>query len=81
MCLLLIFQNRFSLFFLLAKEPAPSKASLKNKKKREAKKAKKLDEVEENVKTPPVVSSVKVNLTGDPEHDKKLRNIKKVRRE
>ncbi|CAG9840542.1 unnamed protein product [Diabrotica balteata] len=62
----------------LGKDSAPSKASLKQKKKREAKKAKKLEEVnEDEPKTPAVVSSVKINLTGDPELDKKLKNIKK----
>ncbi|XP_050517421.1 eukaryotic translation initiation factor 2A [Diabrotica virgifera virgifera] len=60
------------------KDSAPSKASLKQKKKREAKKAKKLEEVnEDEPKTPAAVSSVKINLTGDPELDKKLKNIKK----
>lgn len=63
---------------VLAKTAAPSKSSLKNKKKREAKKAKKTEEVEEIVKGPAVVSSVTVSLTGDPEQDKKLKNIKKV---
>ncbi|KAF7269965.1 eukaryotic translation initiation factor 2A [Rhynchophorus ferrugineus] len=57
---------------------APSKAALKNKKKREAKKAKQAEDgevVEEQ--SSPVVSSVKIVLTGDPEVDKKLKNIKK----
>lgn len=58
------------------KEAAPSKASLKQKKKREAKKAKKLDGEDES-KGPSVVSSVAVTLTGDPEVDKKLKTIKK----
>lgn len=51
---------------------------MKNKKKRDAKKAKKLEEGEEHPKSPSVLSSVTINLTGDPEHDKKLKNIKKV---
>ncbi|CAH1133754.1 unnamed protein product [Ceutorhynchus assimilis] len=54
---------------------APSKAALKNKKKREAKKLNQ-NEAGEG-KTAPVVSSVQVALTGDPETDKKLKNIKK----
>ncbi|XP_044266198.1 eukaryotic translation initiation factor 2A [Tribolium madens] len=55
-----------------------SKASLKQKKKREAKKAKKLEAGEDNREvSAPVVSSVQINLTGDPEKDKKLKNIKK----
>lgn len=60
------------------KETAPSKSSLKNKKKREARKAKKLEEVNEDEPKEAVVSTVKVNLTGDPELDKKLKAIKKV---
>ncbi|CAH0557666.1 unnamed protein product [Brassicogethes aeneus] len=51
-----------------------SKASLKQKKRREAKKAQK-DESEPI--GPGVKSNVQVNLTGDPELDKKLKNIKK----
>lgn len=54
----------------------PSKAALKNKKKREAKKAKQGEDGEEQ-QSAPLVSSVKVELTGDPEIDKKLKNIKK----
>ncbi|CAG9854846.1 unnamed protein product [Phyllotreta striolata] len=57
------------------KDNALSKASLKQKKKREAKKAKKQDGEED--KGPSVVSSVSITLTGDPEVDKKLKNIKK----
>lgn len=64
-------------------DPQPSKAALKQKKKREARKAKKQedgDSPESPVKNgPPVVSNVKVTLTGDAEKDKKIRNIKKVR--
>ncbi|CAH1959555.1 unnamed protein product [Acanthoscelides obtectus] len=57
------------------KDSAPSKASIKNKKKREAKKAKKQEEgIEEE---PKIVSKVTINLTGDPEADKKLKSIKK----
>lgn len=58
-------------------DSAPSKAALKQKKKREAKKAKKLEGGEEEAKGPVVASSVQINLTGDPELDKKLKNIKK----
>ncbi|XP_060518585.1 eukaryotic translation initiation factor 2A [Cylas formicarius] len=54
---------------------APSKAALKNKKKREAKKAKQNDEDKSD--TVAVTSSVQITLTGDPEVDKKLKNIKK----
>jgi translation initiation factor 2A len=56
-----------------------SKASLKQKKKREAKKAKKLEEGDDSkeISGPTVVSAVQINLTGDPEKDKKLKNIKK----
>lgn len=61
---------------------APSKAALKQKKKREAKKAKKQEEAESPDASAnaaaPVVSSVKVNLTGDPEKDKKIKNLKRV---
>ncbi|RZC34495.1 eukaryotic translation initiation factor 2A, partial [Asbolus verrucosus] len=55
-----------------------SKASIKQKKKREARKAKKL-EGDDNKETssPAIVSHVQINLTGDPEKDKKLKNIKK----
>lgn len=60
----------------------PSKAAMKQKKRREAKKAKKLEEdgsPESPVKdSAPVVSTVKVGLTGDIEKDKKIKNIKKV---
>nr|CAH7758227.1 unnamed protein product [Callosobruchus chinensis] len=60
------------------KESAPSKASIKNKKKREAKKAKKQEEgVENREEEPKFVSSITVSVTGDPEVDKKLKNIKK----
>ncbi|XP_066251277.1 eukaryotic translation initiation factor 2A [Euwallacea similis] len=56
----------------------PSKAALKKKKKREAKKALKLSDDGENKQaSSPIVSSVQVTLTGDPEVDKKLKNIKK----
>lgn len=53
----------------------PSKAALKNKKKREAKKSKKDDEGD--VKESTFVSSLHIELTGDAEKDKKLKNIKK----
>lgn len=61
---------------------APSKAALKQKKKREAKKAKKQEEAD-SASSPlkdalPVVSNVKINLTGNPEKDKKIKNIQKV---
>lgn len=49
---------------------------MKNKKKREAKKAAKKDEGESV--GPIIKSNVQINLTGDPETDKKLKNIKKV---
>lgn len=64
--------------YFLGNDLAPSKAALKQKKKREAKKAKKLEGTEEETKGPAVVSSVQIALTGDPELDKKLKNIKKV---
>ncbi|KAJ3655179.1 hypothetical protein Zmor_014316 [Zophobas morio] len=55
-----------------------SKASIKQKKKRDAKKAKKLEgEDNKEASAPAVVSSVQIALTGDPEKDKKLKNIKK----
>lgn len=58
---------------------APSKAALKSKKKREAKKAKQNEEDgEKKESSTPIVSSVKITLSGDPEVDKKLKNIKKV---
>ncbi|CAH1183593.1 unnamed protein product [Phaedon cochleariae] len=60
------------------KESTPSKIALKQKKKREAKKAKKLEDVNEGEsKEPPVVSSIKIELTGDPELDRKMKAIKK----
>lgn len=61
-------------------EQQPSKAALKQKKKREARKAKKQEEGDESPvnNAPAVVSNVKVTLTGDPEKDKKIKNIKKV---
>ncbi|XP_050312953.1 eukaryotic translation initiation factor 2A [Anthonomus grandis grandis] len=52
----------------------PSKAALENKKKREAKKVKQSESTEDK---PVVTSGVLINLTGDPELDKKLKNIKK----
>lgn len=59
----------------------PTKAALRQKKKREAKQAKKQQEdasPDSPVKSgPPIVSSVQVTLTGDPEKDKKIKNIKK----
>ncbi|ERL91840.1 eukaryotic translation initiation factor 2A [Dendroctonus ponderosae] len=57
---------------------APSKQALKYKKKREAKKAKRNEDADSNKEgSVPVVSNIKLNLTGDPEVDKKLKNIKK----
>jgi translation initiation factor 2A len=43
------------------------------------KKAKKLEEGDDSkeISGPTVVSAVQINLTGDPEKDKKLKNIKK----
>ncbi|GJQ85744.1 hypothetical protein Trydic_g12149 [Trypoxylus dichotomus] len=58
-------------------ENTPSKATLKLKKKREARKARKAEEGSDEQDSSPVVTSVKVNLTGDPEKDKKIKNIKK----
>lgn len=59
-----------------------SKAALKQKKKRQAKKIKKqetADDVQDkNEPTNKVVSNVNVTLTGNPEKDKKIKNIKKV---
>lgn len=53
---------------------------MKSKKKREAKKAKQNEEGdgEKKESSTPIVSSVKITLSGDPEVDKKLKNIKKV---
>lgn len=53
---------------------------MKNKKKRDAKKAKQNEDGDGDVKesSTPVISNVKIDLTGDPEVDKKLKNIKKV---
>ncbi|KAK9890495.1 hypothetical protein WA026_010576 [Henosepilachna vigintioctopunctata] len=57
-------------------DSTPSKTALKQKKKREAKKAKKLDGENEK-ESSGIVSSIELILTGDPEKDKKLKNIKK----
>lgn len=57
---------------------SPSKASLKQKKKREAKKAKKLEGDNQESAQIPIVSSVEIKLTGDVEKDKKLKALKKV---
>ncbi|KAK4880100.1 hypothetical protein RN001_008246 [Aquatica leii] len=54
----------------------PSKAALKQKKKRENKKARNLEEKETST-NPPITSNVTVVLTGDEEKDKKIKNIKK----
>ena len=67
-----------------------SKAALKNKKKREAKKAKAEAEEEQPAAaaySPPpaaataqsATSNAGSGLTGDPEKDKRIRNIRKVR--
>ncbi|KAL1500865.1 hypothetical protein ABEB36_006290 [Hypothenemus hampei] len=58
---------------------APSKTALKNKKKRKAKKEKQQQSNGEGEEDngDKVVSGVQINLTGDPEVDKKLKNIKK----
>lgn len=67
-----------------------SKAALKNKKKREAAKKKREEEGKDETEklspgsasTEPVVQSsvLNVELTGNPEKDKKIRNIKKVKK-
>lgn len=55
-----------------------SKAALKQRKKRETRKAKKADEEPTDKSEKPAVSSkIEVNLTGDPEKDKQIRNLKK----
>lgn len=72
------------LFYLryafLGGDRAVSKAALKQRKKREAKKTRKQEENSPNspIKEAPVVSNVQISLTGDPEKDKKIKNIKKV---
>lgn len=67
---------------------APSKAAMKQKKKREAKKAKKLEEGcgytqsnedEDTESKTTVKSNIEVALTGDVEKDKKIKNIKRVK--
>ncbi|KAK9754402.1 Eukaryotic translation initiation factor eIF2A [Popillia japonica] len=60
-----------------SKDNAPSKAALKQKKKREARKARKAEEGSDDQDHSPTVATVKVDLTGDPEKDKKIKNIKK----
>lgn len=62
----------------MAEDNAPSKAALKQKKKREARKARKAEEGSDDQDHSPTVATVKVDLTGDPEKDKKIKNIKKV---
>ncbi|GLV37944.1 eukaryotic translation initiation factor 2A [Carabus blaptoides fortunei] len=59
-----------------------SKAALKQKKKREAKKNKKQETTDhdvqnKNITTDKTPSNVNVTLTGNPEKDKKIKNIKK----
>jgi len=62
---------------------APSKAALKQKKKRENRKARKQEGTDDATTTPSntngaaVTSNVQVTMTGDPEKDKKIKNIKK----
>lgn len=64
-------------------EKSLSKSALKNQKKREAKKASKelrTDPVSTPVSGPaPVSSSQSEASSGDPEMDKKIKNLKKVR--
>ena len=63
-----------------------SKAALKNKKKREAAKKKREEDGKEETdkKSPGSIekvipsSAANIELTGDPEKDKKIRNLKKV---
>lgn len=64
----------------IAEGTKPSKAAIKQRKKREARKARKTEEGDVPPATPAApstVSQVEVNLTGDPEKDKKIKNIKK----
>lgn len=66
---------------MLGGDATPSKAALKQKKKRENRKARKQEGEEvatTNNPLPSALSSVQVVLTGDPEKDKKIKNIKKV---
>lgn len=53
---------------------APSKAAMKQKKKREARKARKAEEGGDDEVSVP---KIEVNLTGDPDKDKKIKNLKK----
>lgn len=56
----------------------PSKATLKQRKKREARKARKEEEGTNDNNKPTATSNVQVLLTGDLEKDKKIKNIKKA---
>lgn len=69
--------NNDKLCFVLA---SLSKASMKQKKKREAKKAKKQENAEAgDVNNEEKVSAgIAIVLTGDVEKDKKIKNLKKV---
>lgn len=80
LCMPLNFVMVYNVWFILA----ISKATMKQKKKREARKAKKNEtnseghsdnDGEGDVKPKP---GIIVNLTGDPEKDKKIKNLKKV---
>lgn len=71
------------LFYRIYFISAPSKTALKQKKKREAKKAKKQEEgcgyhSDYETNENKVKSNIEITLTGDPEKDKKIKNIKKV---
>ncbi len=86
---LLIYYFYFIFLFFLAPQQL-SKAALKNKKKREAAKKKREEEGKDETEkqspgsapTETIVQSSVLNaeLTGNPEKDKKIRNIKKVSR-
>ncbi|XP_022903675.2 eukaryotic translation initiation factor 2A [Onthophagus taurus] len=54
---------------------APSKTALKQKKKREARKARKAEEAGDDDVLQ--IAKIEVNLTGDPDKDKKIKNLKK----
>lgn len=87
MCVFTLLILKF--FFFLAPQQL-SKAALKNKKKREAAKKKREEEGKDetdkqslgSAPTETIVQSSVLNaeLTGNPEKDKKIRNIKKVSR-
>ena len=54
-----------------------SKSAVKQRKRREARKAKNVADAKEHDEST-FVSPVDIKLTGDPETDKKVKNIKKV---